>query len=571
MPTTPTHAPSDIDPDQFEKEVFPAELRDVLARRSSVRLDTHAIDEKLARFDKQSNQDRPAPDRDALASLLRHPRKLGLLRHPRRLADAFLKFFASSLTEEDKKIEPSAHLGLVGLALSGGGIRSASFNLGILQSLYQNKALREIDYLSTLSGGGYIGSTLSAVLSPPNRDVDKGFDLGLTWGEPEGAAVRHLRTYSNYLAPGGFADRVRIPALMLRGIVINLVLILPFVALLACATVVYGHHPRPGTDAWTAHLEWTRIALVILAAWVLISPWIQRLHIWLWATRHSSPVWRWISRTLLRRKTSSPEAPAQSTDLISRDTFESSFGWLLLATAFLFLIEIQPHVIGLAPESFSLSFQFDTKLFQAQLTPWAAAISALLPFLLAGRASRTISKLRSRIVLYALGLLGPLILWVFYVEIAAMLWKPGSPWSVALWLWALVPNALRFEAPSLQNIDLITMELIVYVSVAMIVFGFVAIDVNRTSLHSFYRDRLSRAFLFYTDDEGKPVQDGSFDGRKPPDELKLSELSTSAPYHLLNATLNLQQSKDTRVRHRQSDFFILSRRYVGGPQVGYCK
>ena len=48
-----------------------------------------------------------------------------------------------------------AHLAqLVGLALSGGGIRSATFNLGVLQALAKYGLLRKFDYLSTVSGGG---------------------------------------------------------------------------------------------------------------------------------------------------------------------------------------------------------------------------------------------------------------------------------------------------------------------------------------------------------------------------------------------------------------------------------
>ena len=41
---------------------------------------------------------------------------------------------------------------LIGLAISGGGIRSASFALGVLQSLDKNNKLRSVDYLSTVSG-----------------------------------------------------------------------------------------------------------------------------------------------------------------------------------------------------------------------------------------------------------------------------------------------------------------------------------------------------------------------------------------------------------------------------------
>jgi hypothetical protein len=54
---------------------------------------------------------------------------------------------------------------LAGLALSGGGIRSATTNLGVLQALSRMDILPKVDYLCTVSGGGYIGGCLSALLS----------------------------------------------------------------------------------------------------------------------------------------------------------------------------------------------------------------------------------------------------------------------------------------------------------------------------------------------------------------------------------------------------------------------
>ena len=50
---------------------------------------------------------------------------------------------------------------LTALCFSGGGIRSATFCLGVLQGLARLTALDKFDYLSTVSGGGYIGSWLS--------------------------------------------------------------------------------------------------------------------------------------------------------------------------------------------------------------------------------------------------------------------------------------------------------------------------------------------------------------------------------------------------------------------------
>ena len=60
----------------------------------------------------------------------------------------------------------------VGLAISGGGIRSATFSLGILQALHQMKLLNSMQLLSTVSGGGYIGSWLvSAFRNGPKEDA----------------------------------------------------------------------------------------------------------------------------------------------------------------------------------------------------------------------------------------------------------------------------------------------------------------------------------------------------------------------------------------------------------------
>jgi hypothetical protein len=59
---------------------------------------------------------------------------------------------------------------LIGLALSGGGIRSATANLGVLQALSRMRVLPLVDYLSTVSGGGYIGACLSSLLSWNGED-----------------------------------------------------------------------------------------------------------------------------------------------------------------------------------------------------------------------------------------------------------------------------------------------------------------------------------------------------------------------------------------------------------------
>ncbi len=123
---------------------------------------------------------------------------------------------------------PSSNYDLVGLALSGGGIRSATLNLGILQGMTligsgsnsnHPTMLRFFDYLSTVSGGGYIGSWLSAWILRSAGDPKTSFlsveenlkRLAAQNGnhdrkaeavtKPEAPQIDQLRKFSNYLTP----------------------------------------------------------------------------------------------------------------------------------------------------------------------------------------------------------------------------------------------------------------------------------------------------------------------------------------------------------------------------------
>lgn len=61
---------------------------------------------------------------------------------------------------------------VAGLALSGGGIRSATFCLGIVQALHRHKLFVQFDYLSTVSGGGYLGAFLSCYLGAEPAELE---------------------------------------------------------------------------------------------------------------------------------------------------------------------------------------------------------------------------------------------------------------------------------------------------------------------------------------------------------------------------------------------------------------
>lgn len=125
---------------------------------------------------------------------------------------------------------------LTALCFSGGGIRSASFCLGVLQALAQRKLLTDFDYLSTVSGGGYIGGWLTAWASRKGWSMTRVQDaLAERLSNKE---VENLRAYSNYLTPRAglmSADTWVGVATVARNLVLNWSLFLP-VLLITIAT-----------------------------------------------------------------------------------------------------------------------------------------------------------------------------------------------------------------------------------------------------------------------------------------------------------------------------------------------
>ena len=179
---------------------------------------------------------------------------------------------------------------LAGLALSGGGIRSATFNLGVIQALARKGILSKFDYLSTVSGGGYIGGWLSALLhrkttkkdNKNNEVVDEEFvekfqselkthpdsgggDINAGFDPVEHKSIRHLRGYSNYISPrlGLSGDMLATISIVLRNIiVIQLVLIslLMFIFLFGHLIIAVSSINIPDK----LNVEWVLIVSILL-------------------------------------------------------------------------------------------------------------------------------------------------------------------------------------------------------------------------------------------------------------------------------------------------------------------
>jgi hypothetical protein len=181
---------------------------------------------------------------------------------------------------------------LTGLSLSGGGIRSATFNLGLLQALHRNGILRKFDYLSTVSGGGYCGGWWSAWLArkkrddlfPPREQIELERDPLRTAAESSESVaeneraqvkdaslsagvdpIHHLRLFSSFLTPRvGIlsSDTWRAVAIIGRNLILTWVILLPILlATIMGGQALFAINPltqkgfrwRPDLDAYVLH------------------------------------------------------------------------------------------------------------------------------------------------------------------------------------------------------------------------------------------------------------------------------------------------------------------------------
>ncbi|MER9950389.1 patatin-like phospholipase family protein [Mesorhizobium sp. M0047] len=127
-----------------------------------------------------------------------------------------------------------------GIALSGGGIRSATFSLGVLAALSRKNLLPQFDYLSTVSGGGYAGCFLTSLLGTSNPD--EGFGL-LSDQEPfkrterESDHLARVRQRASFLS-AGFVERLLLVMRSTYGVFVNAVLALSVIAFVAAVELV---------------------------------------------------------------------------------------------------------------------------------------------------------------------------------------------------------------------------------------------------------------------------------------------------------------------------------------------
>lgn len=458
-----------------------------------------------------------------------------------------------------------------GLALSGGGIRSASFCLGVVQALNVHRIIERLDYLSCVSGGGYLGASLLTTLAETKGEFvyDGRWDLARQKADKDGSAVppaspanpsssdlkdslavQHLRNYSNYLVPHGTWDYITSAAIYVRGLAANIAGVL--LVILAAAIVTVVLFPTSGSLDRLAPFTLTRYALVLALA--LFFGWS-------------------IIRSL-RKGTISSETNRKGAGVL---------GAMLVAIAALAFVELQPIVLK------TFFFQSGKALWTERILQWLAWASYTLAPLAAGAAvfwktlkrwledtyfSRGYAALMARglalVVLWAGALALPLVIWIVYLNFSAWIIADTSDACSRIGLfWVHCKDAAKvYEHGPYWMQWLLSwtpswpwLPYLLIMTCIMILSAF--LRPNAYTLHSLYRDRLARAFLFdpktlKTDDDPRPVLP------------LLSSFADAygAPYPLINTTFNVF-SPDVNRRGRNADFFLCSPLYIGSRLTGY--
>lgn len=400
---------------------------------------------------------------------------------------------------------------LVGLALSGGGIRSATFALGVLQRLAKADVLKHFDYLSTVSGGGYIGGSLTWLLSqkeqkkkdPLGPDFPYGTGKHRTRGN-ESNVLTHLRLHGKYLTPGQGITATSLAAVILRGIVLNILVWLPLAVLAFCVLHRLSEHIGGTGSGWLHKLAeciggevgaYLSALAVVGAAFLSVSV-IYSLFTWQPILPQSYCWRRWFERWVRWLLwTGLALAVLGSLPVVS-----DKLGWYGVTTL----------LGGLAGgfQSFRLSSGRVGGRIPLEILAPAAAFLVLYGFALAA---------------YNLA--------ICYLPVAS--WFPGWWLSGAL-------------------------------AVSLVTGWFV--NLNYVSIHRFYRDRLMEAFM------PEASTDGTTKAAVRADRTKLSDMRIdNGPYHLVNTNVVLVGSDGRRWRVRGGDSFVLSPLSCGGTATGWVR
>ncbi len=451
----------------------------------------------------------------------------------------------------NQKVTPSTKAGLVGLALSGGGVRSATFNLGLLQSLAKNNILQYCDYLSTVSGGGYIGSCMTSLLAKEKTSTEPNeFPLRNQHdGKEEQQEVNYLRQNKNYLDFGN--GIFSLSTWQTLGTILTGLMLMMTIPLAILLGTVLG--------LWYFELEIPSFQDILTVTAIGLL-WIMLIHL-----RQVSVFWEWALMLII------PSAVLFLTIIIYQYGFHVvSLFFVLLSVIVLWkTIKRISEIRSFGYDSYKVRRHHDKRIGWRLAILSGLVTAILLGYFIYHLAYKNLTNNDIHIILV-----------IMFVSIAAILILMTRRFlnlfpeaqekltsivvSIALvMIFSAVFALLLAYLNEIKDNDLkdLIAQSIIGVIVILLIIGFFT-NLNYNSLHYFYRSRLSKTYLKQAKKEGDEHDYESL-------LLKNIHEYHNGPYHIINTTLNAPSSKDPSLSGRGADFFIFSKYYCGAESTGY--
>jgi hypothetical protein len=417
----------------------------------------------------------------------------------------------------------------VGMCLSGGGIRSASFCVGVLQGLAQSGCLEHVDYLSSVSGGGYAAAWLSAWL---RRAKDKA--VAELAGAEEPTPVRHLRLHSSYLSEriGGMGGTTIWVLTYLWNLFLCWCLIAGGLGMALILPAIY-------IEVVTHHQSWAGYAFVPAAMAELIFG----LYVVL-----DHPGFR------------EEGLPARATILLIPSSL-AVFGY---SAAALFVSE-HPAAnrsiwIGVASLFFIILIAGVTRSrFGPVITAMVFYIAMALLLAMTIRIGKGSDEVLTLSLIPAAAVLG-----LFVTMYLILMWLSNSAvevdWVNTVGVFAGVTIAWMVIATPIacKTVGILDSTTFALGAVSALVLGCL-LDINQLSLHAAYRKRLITAYLAASHGDRRPRP---LIGLDRDDDLPMKDLP-DRPFLLVNMAARSRQSE------RSAESFVISKLHAGNETLGF--
>ena len=408
------------------------------------------------------------------------------------------------------------------LAVSGGGIRSASFALGIMQALVNGKVMPHLHYLSTVSGGGYLGSSLTWFLHKGLPDgsragtSEEDFPFGTRQSSRVGPGTQrnqildYIRQHANYLVPSASLGLGSFIAVVLRAMLLSLSVYFAVLTVLMTGVVLLSldNNSVPRALGLPAVPNVSFLMALAFGALFCVFSVIFSL-----GTRF-----------------------AAEGEYRLRTTVQQLFGRTLQAV-------LTCLVLGTLPLVYVWLNHWRMAVMAGASSTAVGAVLGFLEYLQHQREQRPAQPgllttarplAAASLVLYGLGLAAYGL---------AVIVRNGDTDADADALRVLVPLAL--------------------------VLG-LCVDINYVGLHRMYRDRLMELFL----PDRAALRTGTWALASEADAAGIDRMCQRGgravlPYHLINTNVVLVDSKTASYRGRGGDNFILSPLYCGSTATGW--